>query len=358
MGPEYLVASDGAPSLAAKVAFLASASAYADRPREVTCRETHMSWVFLAGDSVYKLKKPVRFSYLDFSTLDRREWACREEYAINRRLAPTVYRAVVPLTLSPTGMAIGGDGPVVDWLVVMRRLPEELMLDQAIRHSAVEPHHIDRLAHILADFYRHASPTLVAAPVHLADWRRRLTVNRNVLCHPAFGLARPAVDRIDRVQRRFLVEQADLLKARVTERRIIEGHGDLRPEHISLAEPISIIDRLEFNPRFRICDPFDELVSLEVECGYLGNEAVSTTLTRKVAYLLADGIPPALAAFYRCYRATLRARLSIAHLFDPDCRTPEKWPKQAAAYLHRADREAARLETIFRARRRNGPSGA
>jgi aminoglycoside phosphotransferase family enzyme len=358
MGPEHVAASDGGPSLVVKVAFLASPSAYADRPSEVTCRETHMSWVFLAGDSVYKLKKPVRFPYLDFSTLDRREWACRAEYAINRRLAPTVYRGVVPLTVSPAGLAIAGDGPVVDWLVVMRRLPEELMLDQAIRHSAVEPHHIDRLAHILADFYRHASPTLVGAPAHLADWRRRLTENRNVLCHAAFGLEQPVVDRIDRAQRRFLVDRADLLEARVRERSIVEGHGDLRPEHVSLAEPISIIDRLEFNPRFRICDPFDELASLEIECGYLGGEPVSRALTRKVAYLLADGISPALATFYRCYRATLRARLSIAHLFDPDCRTPEKWPKQAAAYLGRADLEAARLGTMFSARRRDGPPPA
>lgn len=354
MDREHSPAGENAPGLAAKVAFLASPSAYPDRPAEVSCRETHMSWVFLAGETVYKLKKPVRFSYLDFSTLGRREWACREEYAINRRLAPTVYRGVLPLTASSGGMAIAGDGAVVDWLVVMRRLPEDLMLDRAIGRGLVEPRHIDQLACILAEFYRHAPPTLISAAVHLADWRRRLTENRTVLFRASFALDRGVLDRIDRAQRRFLVERADLFKARIARRRIIEGHGDLRPEHISLAEPISIIDRLEFNPRFRLCDPFDELASLKIECEHLGDRSVGNALTDKIAHLLADGIPPALESFYRCYRAALRARLSIAHLLDPDCRTPEKWPKQAAAYLNLAEREAARIGAILGTRRRAG----
>src|SRR5208283_2544205 len=103
--------------------------AYRPPVPEVVRRETHMSEVFLADDRVYKLKKPVRFPYLDFSTLARREAACRAELKLNRRLAPNVYLGVVPLACSAQGLAIAGDGEVVDWLVVMTRLDESQMLD-------------------------------------------------------------------------------------------------------------------------------------------------------------------------------------------------------------------------------------
>ena len=116
----------GEPTLAEKVAFLSQPTAYPRPVSEVIRRETHMSWVFLAGDKVYKLKKPVRFPYLDFSTLGRREAACRAELDLNRRLAPDVYLDVVPLVAAPRGLSIGAPGEVADWLVVMRRLEDQL----------------------------------------------------------------------------------------------------------------------------------------------------------------------------------------------------------------------------------------
>src|SRR5665647_2768387 len=116
------VSGQNALTLDDKVRFLSCPATYSCADGQVVTRETHMSWVFMAGDRVYKLKKPVRFSYLDFSTLDRRAAACRAEYLLNRRLAPDVYLDVVPLTASPSGLAISGDGPVVDWLVLRLRL--------------------------------------------------------------------------------------------------------------------------------------------------------------------------------------------------------------------------------------------
>jgi aminoglycoside phosphotransferase family enzyme len=107
--------------LGAKVAFLSRADAYSPRVNEVVRRETHMSWVFLAGDKVFKLKKPVCLPYLDFSTLAKREAACRAELRLNSRLAQDVYLDVAPLKLSARGFSVGGEkGSVVDWLVVMR----------------------------------------------------------------------------------------------------------------------------------------------------------------------------------------------------------------------------------------------
>ena len=115
-----------------------------------------MSWVFLAGDKVYKLKKPVRFPYLNFSTLGRREAACRAELDLNRRLAPDVYLDVVPLVAAPRGLSIGAPGEVADWLVVMRRLEDSWALDRAIEENRVEARQLDRLVMVLERFYRHA----------------------------------------------------------------------------------------------------------------------------------------------------------------------------------------------------------
>src|SRR5262252_8717317 len=111
-------------SLDEKVAFLSRTATYASPVCRITRLETHMSWIFLTGEEVYKLKKPLRFPYLDFSTLARREAACRAELTLNRRLAPNVYKAVVPIRWSSRGLTISGPGDIADWLVVMQRLDE------------------------------------------------------------------------------------------------------------------------------------------------------------------------------------------------------------------------------------------
>jgi uncharacterized protein len=130
---EPMIAVTAEPSLASKIAFLSRPDSYGDPARTVSHRETHMSWVFLAGDRVFKLKKPVCFPYLDFSTLARREAACRAELKLNCRLAADVYLTVVPLVWTPRGLAIGGSGVTVDWLVVMRRLDEASTLERTLR---------------------------------------------------------------------------------------------------------------------------------------------------------------------------------------------------------------------------------
>jgi len=146
-----------------------------------------MSQVFLAGDRVYKLKKPVRFPYLDFSTLARREAACRAELKLNRRLAPDTYREVLPLVLAGEGLAIGGDGHVVDWLVVMNRLDEKQMLDRIIADGRLHRWQLDRLAAVLVQFYRRVSPVFISPAIHATELWRSLAYNRRVLLDPAFS---------------------------------------------------------------------------------------------------------------------------------------------------------------------------
>lgn len=335
-------------TLAAKVEFLSRPGTYVPAPAEVIVRETHMSWVFLAGDRVFKLKKPVRFPYLDFSTLARREAACRAELRLNRRLAPDIYLDVVPLAAEAGGLSIGGAGAPVDWLVVMRRLDERFMLDRMIGEKRLTRAHLDRLVDTLAHFYRSARPVMLPAATHLVDWKASLAYNDRVLLDPRFGVPAGLVRRVAAAQRRFLSEHGDLLAARLRCRRIVDGHGDLRPEHIWLDDKVRIIDCLEFSDRLRINDPFDEIAFLSIECQRLGAPWAGDYLWQRMRRMLRDGPVDALFAFYRCHRATLRARLAIAHLFEEHPRTPEKWPRLCGDYLKLAAASARDLDAMFR----------
>jgi aminoglycoside phosphotransferase family enzyme len=345
---EVTITAPGSPSLAEKVAFLSTQAAYGRPHSAVSRRETHMSWVFLTGDKVYKLKKPVRFPYLDFSTLARRAAACRAELALNRRLAPDVYDDVVALAQSSHGLSIGGPGEPVDWLVAMRRLDERATLEHAILQRRLEPWQLDRLVATLVQFYRRASAVFVSPAAHIAGWQRSLAYNRRVLLDPRLGLPSGQVRRIDHAQRRFLDERPAIVVERVRRRHIVDGHGDLRPEHIWLGDPVRIIDCLEFNRQLRAVDPFDEIAFLAIECERLGAAWAGKYLKRRIGHALRDGLTDDLFAFYRCHRAALRARLAIAHLLEPDPRTPEKWPRLARTYLDLATADAIRLERAIK----------
>jgi len=298
----------------------------------------------------------VRFPYLDFSTLERREAACRAEVSLNRRLAPDVYIGVAPLTASPDGLRIGGGGAPIDWLVVMRRLDERMTLERLLQQRRVETPQLDRLVARLVRFYRHARPVFISPGSHLSEWSRRLAANGRVLLDPRLTSACAMVERSDRLQRRFLAELGAMLGARVEQCRIVDGHGDLRPEHIWLDHEVTIIDCLEFNARLRAVDPFDEIAYLDVECERLGAAWAGRYIKARVERGLREVLPPALYHFYRSYRAMLRARLAIAHLAEPDPRTPEKWPRLAQSYLDIATRDAACLKIALR-RREGRPGG-
>lgn len=338
---------DSISALARKVAFLSQPSSYTPAPDHVQPRETHMSWVFLSGTRVYKLKKPVRFPYLDFSTVARRRRACLAEATLNRRLAPDVYLGVVPLTESPSGYAIGGSGPVADWLVVMRRLNEHETLEAALGSRRAGGSDANRLATVLARFYSHAERVLVAPEAYLASLYEAAAIDWRVLLNGRFHLPNGKISRIAAVQRRFLKDNAPILIERVSRRLIVDGHGDLRPEHIWLSPPLPIIDCLEFNPRLRASDALDEIAFLHLECERLGDQSFGDSIRQHLARLLHDEPASGVFLFYRIGRAMLRARLSIAHLLDPRPRTPDKWPRLAHAYLTLAEADTKRLERLL-----------
>lgn len=328
------------PTTQDTVAFLSRAAAYPERPRVVERVETHMSWVFLTDRHAYKLKKPVRWASLDFSTPELRRRDCEEELRLNRRLARDVYLELVPLTREPDGaFALGGRGEPVDWLVHMRRLPAERMLDRMIA-TGIEEKDVRPAALLLARFFAQA-PVIESSG---ATYRNRLVEgtreDERELCRREFELPADRVRPLAAAQLAFLDARAALFDRRVREGRIVEGHGDLRPEHICLDEPPSIIDCLEFSPALRALDPADELAFLALECERLGRPVVGRWFFDAHREVTKDEPPAELVAFHRRYRALRRARIAIWHLQSPDAHDAAKWRNRALAYLDLASAPA------------------
>lgn len=337
------------PVLADKVRFLMQPGTYAEPTSAVEAIETHMSWVFLTDAFAYKLKKPVRYDYLDFSTPEARRSDCEEELRLNRRLAPDVYLEVVALCWRPAaGLSLRGEGEPVDWLVKMRRLPQARMLDVLSRQRVVTQDEVRGVAHLLATFYASAPREDMSASAYRERLAGQIAMNQRELSEPAFGLDRARVIRVADAQRAFLREQAALCDARVAAGLIVEGHGDLRPEHVCLLPRPVVIDCLEFKRDFRIVDPLDELAGLALHCEHLGMPEVGRWLLAGYAEASGDQWPQALLRFYQSGRALLRARLAIWHLRDDGQQMREKWLPVANQYLELAERHIAQA-------RRQGP---
>lgn len=343
--------------VAEKVRFLSQPRAYGPGVAQVEVRETHMSWVFLTERHVFKLKKPVIYPHLDFSTLEKRRRNCEAEVRLNRRLADGVYLGILALRRRAGGtLTLNGPGELVDWLVHMHRLPEADMLDQRIAHGRCARSDIEKLAHLLADFYARTPPETDEGQAYLEHLETEQPINRSVLETPELGFkqaAAPLLDALDRSIERLRPE----IEARVAAGCMVEGHGDLRPEHICLNASPKIIDCLEFNRRMRIVDPFDEVNYLGLECEMEGAVWIRPVLLEGLRARI-DRCPSyALMALYGTFRALLRARLSAAHLLEDDMRKPDKWKPQTFGYLAIAEREAVNLPCREDRRSSRSPAG-
>ncbi len=330
--------------LAAKVAFLSRPESYPDRPGCVETVETHMSWVFLTDRHAYKLKKPVRYVAQDLTDLEARRRNCVEEVRVNRRLAPDVYIGCMPLTAAADdGLSLGGEGPAVEWLVQMHRLPAAGMLDRLIARGRVRPQDIRRLVAHLAKFYAAAAPRRMAPAAYRRRFAADIRANREALRRPEFEMPRLMWESPCAAQLDFLRCAPELFDRRVADGRIIDAHGDLRPEHVYLGEKVEVIDCLEFDPRFRLLDPADELSFFTMECEHLDAAFIRPLVFEEYQRITGDAPPADLLRFYTSYRACLRAKLCLWHVADPTVAQTEAWTRRARAYLELARRYACEL---------------
>jgi hypothetical protein len=305
---------------------------YPQRPAAVTLAQTHISFVLLAGADVYKLKKPVRFSFLDFSTVDHRRHFCEEEVRLNRRLAPDVYRGVVAICRDAAGFRLGdaADPAAVDYAVHMRRLPDERTLEHLLEIHAVAPAMIDAVAQRLVDFHRQADAGPAVTANGDASAIARILDDNFTGVRPFRGVTvSPADDdAIQHFTRDFLATHAALFARRQAEHRIRDGHGDLHADHIYLTDPLVIIDCIEFNPLFRYCDVASDLAFLVMDLEYHDAPALARHLVARYAALSGDTELPQLVPFYACYRAYVRGKVDSL--------------KSAEEEVDPADRAAAR----------------
>lgn len=324
-----------------KVAFLSRPGSYPEATARVQAIETHMSWVFLTERFVYKFKKAQRYDHLDFAALPTRRRNCISEVRLNRRLAPEVYLGVVALRGADAAtLHLGGAGPAVEWLVHMRRLPAEGMLDEAIRTWRVTVDGVRRFAAVLAGFYAAAKPVRMSLKRYLgrhaavlAELDRELCIVHSLPPHEVHSLTALLATRLG--------ELAPALGERLRARRVVEAHGDLRPEHVYLGPQPVFIDCLEFDRNLRLLDSADELAFLALECERLGAAWIGDEVFETYGRITGDWPSPRILAFYKAYRALVRAKLALWHVLDPTVADPQLWHARARDYLELSAKHAA-----------------
>ncbi len=299
--------------------------------------ETHISVVFLTGEWVYKLKKPVDLGFLDFRKLEDRRRFCELEISLNRRLSQGVYLEVVTIHENDgRGFSLKNKGPVAEYAVKMRQLPEERSLAELLRNKKVRKNDIRKLARTLAAFYEESGRS-----PQIDQYGRQEIISTNM--EENFQQLEPFRDEvltsddwdfICEVSRSFLKKHQDLFNHRLAAGKIRDGHGDLRAEHIYLFEGIQIIDCVEFIDRFRYGDVVLDLAFLHMDLEHLGYSEWSRTFLSEYVAISHDLKLYALLDFYAAYRATVRLKVTCFRLDGVKGEERRAILKEAKSFFH------------------------
>jgi aminoglycoside phosphotransferase family enzyme/predicted kinase len=326
------------------VEFLLRPTSYTGQVHHVELVETHISWVFLTERHVFKLKKPVQFEFLDFSTAEARRKACIEEVKLNKRLAPSVYLGILPITKDSHGrLSLDGPGTPVDWVVKMRRLPADRTLETLIQSGRLGKHDAETLASKLTKFFLQAVPLTIRPSEYRQAIQQHVIANQQELAQQTHALPQSVVKRVHAAQRQFLVLAPQLFDDRVCDGRVVDGHGDLRPEHIYLTPDTDVIDCIEFSPEYRQLDVIDELCFLAIECERMGDDRVGQRLLESYCDASGDRPPETLLNFYKSYRACVRAKVAALRSLQVEPPDRQTLLDATESYLGLADRHAALL---------------
>lgn len=315
----------------ALLGFLEDVASYAHAPETVEIVQTHISYVALAGPFVYKVKKPVDLGFADFSTLERRRHFCEEEVRLNRRLCGGIYKGVVPIFDSPKGGltferpgVASEEATPVEYAVKMQRLGAEDFLDRRLAEGAAGEEDLERVAEALTAFYRQqASSPEIAAWGRTARLRQSTDENfaQTKGCVGTL-LGRPAYDALRYYTNRFYDQQATRINRRRAGGRILDGHGDLRLEHVHLSPAdVCIFDGIEFSERLRAVDVACDVAFLAMDLDAHGHPDLALFFARRMAERLGDPGLLQMMDFYKCYRAYVRGK--VEHLRAGEAEVPE-----------------------------------
>ncbi len=299
---------------------------YPDAPQRVEMVQTQMSFVFLAGDYVYKVKKPVNLGYLDYTTLDKRYFFCRKEIELNQRLCPDAYLGVVSITGLKGRYSIEGQGETVEYAVKMRYLPQETMLNVLLAKNQVTAEMISSVARKLAEFHQQAETSQeISAFGSLATIKENTTENfSQTEAYIGRTIFRERYQRIKNYTENFVENNVPLFRKRITDSKIRDCHGDLHAAHICFTDGICIYDCIEFNDRFRYCDVASEVAFLAMDLDNYRRADLSRSFVDAYVALSQDNELPRLLNFYKCYRAYVRGKVEGFKLDDPHIPAEEK----------------------------------
>jgi uncharacterized protein len=327
--------------LSALLAALSDPAAY-PRPGPVEVRQTHLSVVSLVGDSVYKIRKPVNLGFVDFTTLEKRKHDCDEEVRLNRRLAPSVYRGVVPITIENGRVRVDGKDEAIEWAVEMVRLPDDGTLKARLAHDEATVEQIEALARRLAEFHRTAE-----RGVHVSRFGKFDVVSGNAhenftqtASHVGITVRRPLYDRVRELTEQKLAELRLLIESRAGRGVPCDTHGDLHLSHVYLfpdrptPDDLVIIDCIEFAERFRFADPVADLAFLVMDLQYHGRRDFATACAEACFAASGDDEGRRLLPFYVAYRAVVRAKVEGMQALETEVPEEQRSQRRHTADAH------------------------
>jgi len=306
---------------------LKSPDAYNEKVNYVRLLQTHISYIFLTGHYAYKIKKPVNFGFLDFTTLEKRKFYCEEELRLNRRLCGEMYIDVLPITISKGSVKINGSGRTIEYTVKMKELPQETLMSELLKRDKVSMNVMDEIAKILSSFHNRAETnreieSYGSIGTVKFNWDENFDQTREFIGRT---IRREDYFFIHRAVQGFLKNRKDLFKLRQRKGRIRECHGDLHSGNIFIADRIYIYDAIEFNKRFRYCDVASDIAFLIMDLEFLNKKELSNHfLIKYLEYSDEKEDFLKVLPFYKCYRAYVRGKVTSFKLNDPDITEEEK----------------------------------
>ncbi len=315
-------------------------SLYPDQPKEVRLIETHISLLFLTGNYVYKLKKPVDFGFLDFTTLEKRRYFCEQEVKLNRRLSPEIYLGVIRVSSDGKQIYLEGDGEVVEYAVKMKQISEEFLMDKLLEKGQVNPRMMERISEKLVHFYSGAETNDYIKSFARPERVKQDTDENFEQTERYVGItiSKNVYEEIKEKTNDFFRKKEKIFYQRIAEDRIRDCHGDLRLEHIFWGEEISIFDCIEFNERFRYTDVAADIAFLAMDLDYHERGDLNSPLLQTYIEMSKDHGISQMIDFYKCYRAYVRGKVESFRLDDPNITEEDKREalKRAQRYFNLA----------------------
>ena len=279
--------------------------------------ETHISWVFLTGTAVYKVKKPVKYSFLDFSSLERRAKFCELEVELNSRLSPELYVGVVPIAEENGEIRAEGAGNLVEYAVKMHQMPAENKMDLLLRDGKVKEEQVRGIAGIIAEFHSktpRVSDSRFSSPEQLKQQFNDISSVRETI-EKELGRGKD-IDLLVERSNSFLEKNRPLLLERQSNGFVRECHGDLHSGNIFLMEKPVVFDCIEFSEDFRFTDTASDIGFMAMDLDYFGKSSFAETFVQEYVHKSADRQLLELLPFYKCYRANVRAKVNALRLMQ------------------------------------------